>query len=175
MAKDKGTKPDKSKAAKGGKPSKGADEFGKPSEAKGGGDGWTFADPDNIGELFLFTPLREDVTTVTRGKKTEEVKIIVADVVHINEKKPPKSELHEEVFIFPKWVQGSLRSYIGDRRVIGRLARDAAKSQGDRAAWVLEDADDDDIATVRQYLATVDPFEQSGKDKAKGKSKNKGK
>ena len=73
MAKDKEKK--KSKAG----PS--SDGFGKPSEAKGGGDGWTLADEDNLGRLLLFTPLREDSTTVKRGKKTEDTKIIVADVV----------------------------------------------------------------------------------------------
>ncbi len=181
VAKDKGAKPSKSAdtkpaKSKDTKPAKGkgdSGEFAKPSEAPASGDGWTFADKDNVGELFLITPLREDSTTVTRGKKAEEVKIIVADVVHIDTKKPAKSELHEEVFIFPKWVQGALRGYIGERKVLGRLNQDADKSQGDRPAWVLDDASKADIEAATEYLAQVDPFKAGGKskDKSKGKSK----
>lgn len=166
MAKDKEKK--KSKAG----PS--SDGFGKPSEAKGGGDGWTLADEDNLGRLLLFTPLREDSTTVKRGKKTEDTKIIVADVVVIDEKKPERSELHEDVFVFPKWIQGSLRSFIGEQRVLGRLDRDAEKSQGDRPAWVLEDADADDEKLARRYLDSVDPFTTGGEGKSGKKKKGKG-
>lgn len=172
MAKDKSKTKDKDKSAKGGDDG----DFAKPSEAPGGGDGWKLADEENVGRLMLFTPLREDETTVKRGKKTEDVKVIVADVVVINEKKPEKSEVHESVFVFGKWVQGALRGYIGEQRVLGRLERDAEKSQGDRPAWVLEDANKADIAKAKEYLASVDPFAKKGgksKDEPKkGKSKD---
>lgn len=167
VAKDKSTKPDKNAKSKPGK-SKGDGAFAKPSEAPGGGDGWKLADEANIGRLLIFTPLRKQTTVVTRGKKSEDTEVIVADVVVVNEKKPEKSELHEEVFVFPRWIQGALRGYIGERKVLGRLDTDAEKSQGDRPAWVLEDASNADVKIAEAYLKTVDPFDQKpGKSKAK--------
>lgn len=149
MAKDKSTK------------SAASDEFAKPSEATGGGDGWTFADDDNDGELFLITPLRKQMVNTEYGEK----EVIVADIVHLNEKKPGKSEEHEEVFVFGAWLQGSLRSYIGDQRVLGRLDKAKDKTSGRGYVWKLEDADDDDIAVARAYLASIDPFAKKGKSK----------
>ena len=144
---------------------KGGDEFAKPSDAPNtGGDGWRFEVEDNIGSLFLINPLREeDFVSEEYGAS----KIIVADIVEIHEKKPEKSEVHEEVFVFDGWTKGSLRGYIGDRKVLARLG------QGDKvgkksAPWILEDADDDDIAMARAYMAQVDPL-GTGKTKKKGK------
>jgi hypothetical protein len=103
--------------------------------------------------------------------------VIVCDIVHINEKKPAKSELHEDVYIFAGWIKGSLRGYIGERQVLGRLAQ-GAPDRGN-LPWILEDADDDDIAIALDYKATVDPFAQKGakgeKAEKSGKSKSKGK
>jgi hypothetical protein len=153
MAKDKGKKS---------KPIS-DDDFAKPSEAPAGGDGWKFADDENDGELFLITPLRKDtVNTEDYGEK----EIIVADVVKLNEKKPAKSEEHEEVFIFGAWIQGALRAYIGERRVLGRLDKAADKKSGRGYVWKLEDADDDDVQVARDYLASLDPF-SAGKKKSK--------
>lgn len=180
MAKaDKGAKPDKSKSkteapakgkpAKGAKPDKakgGAGEFAKPSEATGGGDSWSLTDGDdpksgqNNGKLFLFTPLREDVQDVTRGNKTEAVKVIVSDVVELNERKPSKSVAHSDVYIWAKWVQGSLRSFIGERMVIGRLRKEVDKSTAVGYVWKLDDFDDDDLKVAMEYRASVDPFKQ---------------
>lgn len=156
--KDKGGKPEKSK--KGGD----SEEYGKPSEAPSGGD-WKLADDDNLGRLLLFTPLREETV---KGFEDEDTRIIVADVVVINEKKPAKSEEHTEVWVFQKWVQGALRGFIGEKRVLGRLGKDKAKGKGKNAAWVLEDASKADIELAREYRASVDPFDQkTGKKKAK--------
>lgn len=152
--------------------SKGNDEFAKPSDAPAG-DSWSLTDGDepksgqNDGSLFMITPLREIEVAVTRGKKTEDVKVIVADVVLINEKKPAKSEEHSEVYVWAKWVQGSLRGFIGtDRVVLGRLDKTADAASAVGYVWKLADADDDDIAIAREYLASIDPF-----PKAKGKGK----
>ena len=165
MAKDKGQKATKSTSN---------DDFGKPSDAPAGGDGWKFSVEDNLGKLFLITPLR---TETTKGfEEGTETEVIVADIVELNEKKPEKSEEHENVFIFPKWIQGSLRGYIGEKRVLGRLDQDASKGRGKNAAWVLEDADDDDVAIARAYLASVDPFAQKGgKEKKADEPKAKAK
>lgn len=165
MAKDKGKK---SKAGK----ATASDEFAKPSEAPAGGDGWKFADDDNDGALFLITPLRKDtVNTEDYGEK----EVIVADVVKLNEKKPEKSEEHEEVFIFGAWVQGALRAYIGERRVLGRLDKAADKKSGRGYVWKLEDADDDDVEVARAYLASLDPFKTKGGKGGDEKPAKKGK
>lgn len=168
MAKDKSKK-------KGGKPA-GGDEFAKPSEAPAGGDGWKFATEENDGELFLITPLREDEIADTYSKEPgAKKKIIVADIVHLNEKKPEKSEEHEEVYIFGGWLMGAVRGYIGERRVLGRLDREADKKSATGYVWKLEDADSDDIAVARAYLESLDPFAQKGAKKSKGDDEPKGK
>jgi hypothetical protein len=166
MAKDK-SKPSKSTN----------DEFAKPSEAPAGGDGWKLATPKHVGDLFLVTPLREQTV---KGFEDSDAEVIVADVVHLNEKKPEKSEEHEEVFIFGAWLKGSLRGFIGERKVLARLDQDKSKGRGNNAAWVFEDADADDIAVAKAYLASVDPFAQKSSKKAddkpsKGGKKAKGK
>lgn len=158
MAKDKSKKSAKSV---------GDDDFAKPSEAPAGGDGWKFADDANDGKLFLITPLRkETVNTSEYGEK----EVIVADVVKIHEKKPEKSEEHEEVFIFGAWLQGAVRAFIGERRVLGRLDKAADKKSGRGYVWKLEDADADDIELARAYLASLDPFAKKGAEKAKTKA-----
>lgn len=158
----------------------GADEFAKPSEAPSGGDGWNLTDDDNRGALLLITPLRTEKVATKFSDEPKEV--IVADVVVLNEKKPEKSEEHENVYVFSGYVKGALRGYIGERRVLGRLqnTEDTSKKK-DRGNyyWELEDADADDVEVARAYLASLDPFAQKG---AKGKadddekpSKKKGK
>lgn len=155
MAKDKSKK------------SNGSDEFAKPSEAPAGGDGWKFADEDNDGDLFLITPLREEEIADTYSKVAGATKkIIVADIVHLNEKKPGKSDEHEEVYVFGAWLQGSMRGFIGERRVLGRLDKAADAKSATGYVWKLEDADDDDIAIAREYLASLDPFTKKDKKSA---------
>ena len=149
----------------------GGDEFAKPSEAPSGGDGWSLTDDDNRGALLLITPLRSERIDDKFSKEAGATKeIIVADVVVLNEKKPEKSEEHENVYVFSGYVKGALRGYIGERRVLGRLVNteDTGKNK-DRGNyyWELEDADADDVEVARAYLASLDPFAQKG---AKGKS-----
>jgi hypothetical protein len=164
MAKDKGAKgaEKKSKVAD--------DDFGKPSEAKGGGEGFRVESDENLGKLLLITPLR---TKDVAGFEGKEVEVVVADVVVIDEKKPAKSEEHDEVFFFGGWTKGAIRGYIGERRVLGRLAQDKSKGRGKNAAWVLEDATAEDVEAAKAYLATLDPFEKGVKKDADKKSKKK--
>ena len=172
MAKDKSKKADKSTAS---------DDFAKPSEAPAGGDGWNLTSDENRGALLLITPLRTEKVATKFSDEPKEV--IVADVVVLNEKKPSKSEEHENVFVFSGYVKGALRGYIGERRVLGRLTNteDTSKKR-DRGNyyWELEDADADDVEVARAYLASLDPFAQKG-GKGKGSdddekpSKKKGK
>lgn len=166
---------DKSKKSKGDNSS---DEFAKPSEAKGGGDGFRLESDENLGKLFLISPLR--VKDDAKGFEDKEAEVIVADIVAINEKKPEKSEEHEGAFVWGGWTKGALRGYVGKRKVLARLGQDKSKGRGKNAAWVLEDADEDDIKLAKAYLASVDPFKQKGADaddedeKPAKKSKDKG-
>lgn len=155
MAKDEGKK-DKSKADK---PAKYDDGFANPSEAPnaGGGDGWKFESDDNVGSLFLVMPLREE-STPDAYHEGQSKTVIVCDIVKLNENKPKKSKLHADSWVFGGWTKGSLRGYIGERRVLGRLAQ-GPKDRGNKP-WILEDADSDDIDVAKAYLASVDPFEK---------------
>lgn len=142
----------------------GDDDFGRPSDAPATGDSWRAEHVDNVGRLMLITPLREEDF---KSEDYGDSRVVVADVVVLNEKKPEKSETHEEVFFFGGWTKGALRGYIGERRVLARLERDQSKSKSkSNPAWVLEDGDADDVKVAKAYLASVDPFEQKG-----GKSK----
>lgn len=161
MAKDKGKKKSDEKKSKGGS----SDGFAKPSEAPAGGDGYRLETDEHLGDLFLITPLREQTV---KGFEDADTNVIVANIVHLNEKKPEKSEEHDEVWIWAKWIQGSLRGYIGEQRVLGRLAQDKSKAKGKNAAWVLEDADADDVEVAREYMTYVNNPLNSTKTKSKG-------
>jgi hypothetical protein len=159
MAKDKSAKAPK-------KPAIVDDEFAKPSDAPSGGDGWTFADDKNVGKLFLITPLRSETHADTFSKTPGATKEhIVADIVAINEKKPERSEEHADTWIFGGWLMGAVRGYIGERRVLGRLRKEADKKSGTGYVWKLEDASANDATVARAYLASVDPFAQKGASK----------
>ena len=145
MAKDKD---------KGKKKAAAVDDFVMPSDAPAGG-GWALSTDENDGKLFLVTPLRkQEVATERYGDK----EVIVADVVEIDEDTPADSELHEDVFIFGAWLQGTLRSYIGKRRMLVRLVKTPDSSSGRGYVWKFEDGDEDDVAAARAYLASLDPF-----------------
>lgn len=156
----------------------GGDEFAKPSEAPAGGDGFTLTSDENRGALLLITPLRTERIEDKFSKEPGATKeIIVADVVVLNEKKPAKSEEHEEVYVFSGYLKGALRGYIGERRVLGRLTNteDTTKKK-DRGNyyWELEDADADDVAVARAYLEALNnPLAKISKDEKPAK-KSKG-
>lgn len=164
MAKDKGAKAPKSTTD---------DDFAKPSEAPAGGEGWQLAADDNLGKLFLITPLRVDEID-DKFKPGERKEIIVADVVEINERKPEKSEEHGDVWVFQGYLKGALRGYVGERRVLGRLVKGKTADRGNYP-WMLEDATADDATIARAYLASVDPFAQKGASKADAKPAKKAK
>lgn len=146
------------------------DAFAKPSEAPAGGDGWSLTDGDepksgkNDGVLFLITPLRKQTVVTERYGEKE---VIVCDVVEINEKKPEKSIEHEEVFVFGAWLQGSLRAYIGERKVLGRLDKAKDKDSGRGYVWKFEDASEKEEGMARAYLESLDPFKPKSAKKSK--------
>lgn len=165
----------KDKSKKSNKPADDGD-FARPSDAPSGGDGWKITSDDTRGALLLITPLRLDKAET---KEWGEKEVVVADVVVLNEKKPAKSEEHEEVFIFSGYLKGALRGYIGERRVLGRLQNTedtSGKKDKGNYYWELEDADADDIAVARAYMeAANDPFGKKGDDDDEPKkSKDKG-
>lgn len=153
--KDKGGKADKSeKKSKG----KGDGAFARPSDAPAGGDSWSLTADENVGALMLITPLREEDVDVTIAKRAEVKRVVVADVVVINEKKPLKSEPHEEVYVFGGWLKGALKGYIGERKVLARLVKEKDTSSSTGYVWKFEDADEDDIAAATEYVNSVDVF-----------------
>ena len=148
--KDKSAKAPKDKSAKAPKMATG---FAKPSEAKGGGDGWNLTE-EAEGRLLIITPIREDeATTEAYGVKP----IIVANVVVIDEKKPGKSEEHVDVWIFGGYLRGSLRDYVGKSMVAGRLVLGTEKVKGNYP-WLFEDATPAEEDLCQAYLDSVKPF-----------------
>lgn len=148
------------------------DDFAKPSDAPAGGDGFKLTE-EGRDRLLLITPHREEEVPAygKAGKNGERQRIIVADVVVIDEKKPAKSEEHEDVWIFPAYVQGSLRGYIGERRVLGRL-RNTEDTSGEKSAaggyyWVLEDATKKDVEKATAYREALNNPIKGGLPKGK--------
>lgn len=139
------------------------DTFKKPSEAPAGGDGWQLADDEHLGDLFLIRPRRVDHID-DKFKPGEKKEIIVADVVHINEKKPAKSEEHTDVWVFQGYLKGALRGYIDDDGlVLARLGKSDKKDRGNYP-WVFEDATPADEELAREYLRSADPFRGGSSD-----------
>lgn len=144
--------------------------FAKPSEAPAS-DGWKFSTEENIGSLFVFEPKEEKEVDTDWGEKT----IIVADVTEIDLENPvDDSETHEDVYIFPAWVQGSIRYAIATgEKVLGRLQQDADKGQGKNAAWVIEDADDEDMEAATAWLNARSRNQLGAGEKSDKKKKSK--
>lgn len=173
MAKDKGKKNGDEKSSKKGAKS---DGFGKPSEAPAGGETWRLENEENIGKLFLITPLR--VKNDAKDYEGNDTEVIVCDVVELNEKKPEKSEEHTGVWAWGGWVKGSLRGFVNSQMVLARLGQDSSKGKGKNAAWVLEDATKADEKIARAYLeaAVNKPFGKASDsdDEPKKGKKSKG-
>ena len=165
---------DKSKKSKSTKPA-GDDDFARPSDAPAGGDGWTLTSDENRGALLLITPLREiDVDDKFSKEPGATKKVIVADVVVIDEKRPERSEEHEEVYVFSGYLKGALRGFIGERRVLGRLRNtEDTTEKKDRGNyyWELEDASKKDVEKATEYMAAANDPLRSTKDKGGKKSK----
>lgn len=161
MAKDKSKKTE----------STGAEEFGKPSEAAAGGDGWKLTDAKN--RLLLFKPLREETKPAfgKAGKEGQTQEIIVADVVVLTDKKGrplDEPDEHDEVWIFQGFIKGALRGYIGEQLVLGvlRNTEDTTKAQVNGGFyWELEDATEEQTQIARDYRASLDVFSQKPKAK----------
>lgn len=165
MAKDKGKKTSTTE-----------DEFGKPSDAPAGGDGWKLTDARDC--LVLFKPLREEQKPAfgKAGKEGEKQDVIIADAVVLTNKKGKplaEPEEHDEAWIFQKFIQGSLRGYIGDRLVLGVVRNTETTTKATSASggfyWELEDATPEQVEIAKAYRASLDPFAQKKGAKVKDK------
>lgn len=149
--------------------------FMKPSEAPAGGDGWKFSVEENIGALFVIEPL-EELEIEDKFKPGQMRKVINSNITEIDLEDPENdSETHEEVWVFPAWIMGAIRSSIGGGMVLGRLEQDSEKGQGKNAAWVIEDPDEEDQEAALKWLNSRNKAKLSGGDSEKSGKKKKSK
>lgn len=144
--------------------------FAKPSEAPASSE-YKFSVEENIGSLFVIEPKEEKEVDTEHGEK----KVIVSTVTEIDLENPvDDSETHDDVWVFPAWIQGSIRHAIADGgMVLGRLQQDADKGKGRNAAWVLEDPDEEDIEAATAWLNARSRNQLGAGEKSDKKKKSK--
>lgn len=97
---------------------------------------------DALGHLLIISPL-EHVEKVNTSLGEKDA--IRADIVDLD-----TGEDFTDVLVFPRVLQGQLRSRIG-QKVLGRLAQGTAKP-GQSAPWKLDEATDADKAKATAHL-----------------------
>ena len=119
-----------------------SDQFNPPATATG--IQWNELE----GRLLLF-----DVKSLEEGINTTfgEKDAIRADVTALD----GRVEQFADALVFPKALQGQLRSSIG-ARVLGRLGTGNAKP-GQKPPWRLSEATEDDKAIARKFLVDNEP------------------
>jgi len=120
-----------------------------------------FTDPGtsagiNLGELegslLLIKPIRVEYAIKTSLGDRDAT---VADV-HVLDG-TDSGTVHNEVFVWPRVLQGQLRANLGtERYTLGRLGKGTAKP-GQNAPWKLTEATDKDKKVARAYLAAPPP------------------
>ena len=106
--------------------------------------------PDLAGSLLMVEVLSyEDHVPTVYTKPGERNPAIRANVTVIDGREAGR--IYEDALIFPKLLQGQLRSRIG-RTVLGRLVQGEAKA-GQSPPWKLNPATDADKSTARGALA----------------------
>ena len=100
---------------------------------------------DLNGRLLLIEP-----TAVKTEIKTAfgESDAVVADIAILDG--DTKGDTYPEALVFPKVLQGQLKSKLGEK-VLGRLGQGQAKP-GQSAPWLLEEATPDDYEVGVRYL-----------------------
>lgn len=100
---------------------------------------------DLNGRLLLIEP-----TAVKTEIKTSygEADAVVADVAILDG--DAKGDTYPEALVFPKVLQGQLKSKLGEK-VLGRLGQGQAKP-GQSAPWLLEEATAEDYEVGVRYL-----------------------
>jgi hypothetical protein len=115
--------------------------FASPAPASGGIQ-WA----DVKGNLVLIEVLSVETGISTAFGATDAIRANVAVLDG-----PQQGEKYDDTLIFPKVLQGQLRSRVG-QKVLGRVGQGNAKS-GQSAPWLLEEAADADIKVGTDYLA----------------------
>lgn len=95
------------------------------------------------GSLLLIQPLaiETNIPTVHGPATAVRASVTVVDG-------PRAGEVHEDALIFPRVLQGQVRSKIG-AKVLGRLGQGVAKP-GQTAPWMLQEATPQDIETANR-------------------------
>lgn len=117
-----------------------SDEFATPATSSG------FSPKDFNGALILFTVRGVETGISTVYGETDAVK---ADIVILDG--PNAGDTFDDSLVFPKVLQGQLRSRTGEK-VLGRLGQGTAKP-GQSAPWMLSEATDADKKVARDWLA----------------------
>lgn len=100
---------------------------------------------DHKGRLLIIEPLRIQEGIATNYGTADAVAANIHSLTG-----PTDAEVYEDVLVFPKVLQGQLRSKIGEK-VLGRLGQGVAKA-GQSPPWLLEEATADDVAKGVAYL-----------------------
>lgn len=122
-------------------------------DGPGAASGIQWSDYENL--LLLIKPLEKDVSVNTSYGESKAVR---ADVTVLDG--PNTGEEISDTLIFPKVLQGQVKSNAGSGRYnLGRLGKGQAKP-GQSAPWMLGDPTDADKQTARDHLAknTEAPF-----------------
>lgn len=107
---------------------------------------------DFEGALLLIKPTKkeEEIPTAFGPADAVVADVVVLDGQHAN------PDPYTDVYVFQKALQGQLKAKVGTGRyVLGRLGKGVAKA-GQSAPWLLLDPTEQDKATARTYLATVE-------------------
>lgn len=115
--------------------------FSKPA-APSGGIKWE----DHKGALMLIEPLGIETGIQTAFGESDAVRANVSVITGATE-----AEEYADTLVFPKVLQGQLRSQIG-KKVLGRLGQGQGKP-GQSAPWVLDEASAEDIAKAEAWVA----------------------
>lgn len=120
------------------------DEFATPAQP--GGVDWQ----PLMGSLLLIEPMSNEtgIATVHGPANAVRASVAVLDGAHAG-------TTHEDALVFPKVLQGQLRTRIG-QKVLGRLSQGLAKA-GQTAPWLLQEATPADIDVARRWLAQQKP------------------
>ena len=97
------------------------------------------------GKLLLIEPTAVETGIPTSLGDKDAVRATVTVITG-----PDSADVYEDCLIFPRVLQGQVRSRIG-QKVLGRLGQGVAKP-GQNAPWMLQEATDDDIAKGTAYL-----------------------
>lgn len=97
------------------------------------------------GKLLLIEPTAVETGIPTSLGEKDAVRAYVTVITG-----PDSADVYEDCLIFPRVLQGQVRSRIG-QKVLGRLGQGVAKP-GQNAPWMLLEATADDIAKGTAYL-----------------------